>query len=70
MIAGTYIFKYRAYLDRVTCYKRFECNTMEDIEKAIATITRSYGEYDYEHERELTNEEWLKRKEEHENQEA
>jgi hypothetical protein len=43
---------------------------MEDIEKAIATITRSYGEYDYEHERELTNEEWLKRKEEHENQEA
>jgi hypothetical protein len=43
---------------------------MEDIEKAIATITRSYGEYDFEYERVLTNEEWLKRKEEYENQEA
>jgi len=68
MRAGTYIFEYRSQLDRVRCYKRVECNTMEDIEKAIAMISRSFGEV-VEYDRELTNEEWYERKRLYEEQE-
>lgn len=69
MKAGVYIFEYRSQLDRVRCYKKIECNTMEDIKNAIAMLSRSFGEV-VEYEKELTNEEWLKIKEEYENQEA
>lgn len=69
MIPGRYIFEYRSQLDRVRCYKKIDCNTMEDIKNAIAMLNRSFGEV-VEYEKELTDEEWLKRKEEYENQEA
>jgi hypothetical protein len=68
MKAGTYTFKYRDYLDSVMCYKRFECNTMEDIKKAISVISRSYGEFE-EYDRVLTNEEWYEQKRLYEEQE-
>jgi hypothetical protein len=41
---------------------------MEDIEKAIAMISRSFGEV-VEYDRELTNEEWYERKRLYEEQE-
>jgi hypothetical protein len=69
MKAGIYIFEYRSQLDDVKCWKRVECNTMEDIKNTIEMISRSHGEV-VEYEKELTNEEWLKQKEEYENQEA
>jgi hypothetical protein len=61
MKAGTYVFEYRSQLDREKCYKRIECNTMEDIKNAIQMISRSYGEV-VEYDREMTNEEWYEQK--------
>jgi hypothetical protein len=69
MKAGIYIFEYRSQLDHVKCWKRVECNTMDDIKNTIAMISRSYGQV-VEYEKELTDEEWLKMKTEYENQEA
>jgi hypothetical protein len=69
MKAGIYIFEYRSQLDHVKCWKRVECNTMDDIQNAIAMICKDYGNVE-EVNKELTDEEWLKMKTEYENQEA
>jgi hypothetical protein len=69
MKPGNYIFTYISDLDRARCWQRHYCETQEDITRLRQSIGRSFG-YVEEVDKELTDEEWLKRKEEYENQEA
>jgi hypothetical protein len=69
MKQGNYIFTYIANLDRVSCWQRHYCETQEDIDRLCVSIGKDFG-YVEEVDKELTDEEWLKRKEEYENQKA
>jgi hypothetical protein len=69
MKPANYIFTYRSHLDRAKCWQRHFCETKEDIARLTKIICKDYGNVE-EVDKELTDEEWLKMKEEYENQEA
>jgi hypothetical protein len=69
MKPANYIFTYTSHLDRVSSWQRHFCETQEDIDRLSLSIGRDFG-YVEEVDKELTDEEWLKLKEEYENQEA